>query len=184
MDMNIDKSQVQSNSGHLPDSRWYLAYTKPRAEQIARLNLAQQNFDTYLPMYKKNKATDQGFIDIFEPMFPRYIFFRPSHEGQSLSTVSYTKGISNVVRFGFEPAYLQDDAIESIRQIETHRNQISLKELNSLKSGQAVLLKNSALNGLEGVIQDVSSKRVMVLLEILGRPNLVAVAHHQVQPAF
>ncbi len=54
---------------------WYLAYTKPRQEEIARVNLEQQSFEAYLPLYKKFKKTELGPVSVFEPMFPRYIFF-------------------------------------------------------------------------------------------------------------
>jgi len=37
------------------------------------------------------------------------------------------------------------------------------------------------LAGMEGFVQSVSSKRVAVLLEILGRPTLVQLEHHQVE---
>ena len=41
-------------------NNWYLAYTKPRQEEIARVNLDQQGFESYLPLYKKFKKTEQG----------------------------------------------------------------------------------------------------------------------------
>ena len=34
---------------------WYVAYTKPRQERIALENLEQQQFNTYLPLFKKLK---------------------------------------------------------------------------------------------------------------------------------
>ena len=59
-------------------SRWYLAYTKPKQESVAQFNLEQQGFEVYLPLFKKFKKTEQGPVALFEPMFPRYILFRPS----------------------------------------------------------------------------------------------------------
>ncbi len=56
-----------------------------------------------------------------------------------------------------------------------------LQELSNLKAGQTVFLKHTALAGMEGFVQSVSSKRVAVLLEILGRPTLVQLEHHQVE---
>jgi transcriptional antiterminator RfaH len=56
-----------------------------------------------------------------------------------------------------------------------------LQELGNLKAGQTVRLQHSALGGIEGLVQSVSSKRVAVLLEILGRPTVVQVDHHQVE---
>ena len=55
-------------------ARWFLAYTKPRFESVAQVNLQQQGFDVYLPMYKKFKTTETGSVSVFEPMFPRYLF--------------------------------------------------------------------------------------------------------------
>ncbi len=65
---------MSSFKTHHP-SLWYLAYTKPRQEEIARVNLEQQGFESYLPLYKKFKKTETGLVSVFEPMFPRYIFF-------------------------------------------------------------------------------------------------------------
>ena len=160
---------------------WYLAYTKPRQEEIAKINLEQQGFEAYLPLYKKFKKTEQGPIGIFEPMFPRYIFFRPANSGQSISTVRSTKGITTLVRFGFEPAVIAEDLLRRIRQLEEDRNHATLLELSNLKAGQAVRIKHAALGGVEGLIQSVSSKRVAVLLEILGRPAVAQLEHHQVE---
>ena len=165
-----------------PIGHWYLAYTKPRQEDIAQVNLEQQGFESYLPLYKKFRKTSQGPVSIFEPMFPRYIFFRPGKPGQSISTVRNTKGITTLVRFGFEPAVIDEDLLRRIRQLEEERNHATLLELSNLKAGQTVRLKHTALGGVEGLIQSVSSKRVSVLLEILGRPAVVQLEHHQVEP--
>jgi len=164
-----------------PSMRWYLAYTKPRHEQIAQTNLEQQAFEAYLPLYKKFKKTELGPVALFEPMFPRYILFRPSKPEQSISAVRSTKGIANLVRFGFEPALLHDEVVQRIRLLEQDRNHATLQELSNLKAGQTVRLKHTALSGVEGLIQSVSSKRVSVLLGILGRPTVVQLEHHQVE---
>lgn len=163
-----------------PTDRWYLAYTKPRQEKIALSNLELQHFNAYLPLYKKFKPSPQGPVALFEPMFPRYIFFRPGKAEQSISTVRSTKGISTIVRFGFEPAVMPDALVQCIRQLEQDRSQATLQEISNLKAGQTVRLLHTALGNIVGLIQTVSTKRVAVLLEILGRPTVVQVEHHQV----
>jgi transcriptional antiterminator RfaH len=162
-------------------NRWYLAYTKPKQESVALVNLEQQDFEVYLPLFKKFKKTEQGPVALFEPMFPRYILFRPSRPEQSISAVRSTKGVTTIVRFGFEPALLSDDVVQRIRQMEQLRDQATIEELNQLKVGQKVRLKHTALGAIEGLVHNVSSKRVAVLLEILGRPTVVQVDHHQVE---
>lgn len=167
---------------HTPQpQRWFLASTKPRLEKVALYNLEQQGFEAYLPLYKQYKKTADGPVETFEPMFPRYIFFRPTNDKQSISVVRSTKGISHLVRFGFEPASLDDELLQRIRQVEQLRNNASLLEISQLKAGQTVLFKNSVFSGLEGIVQKVSSKRVAVLLNILGQPTLVQVDHHHIE---
>ena len=160
---------------------WYLVYAKPRQEEVARVNLEQQGFETYLPLYKKFKKTEQGPVSVFEPMFPRYLFFKPTSSGQSLSTVRSTRGVTSLVRFGFEPAVVADALMERIRQLEQERSEATLQQTSDIKAGQKVRLKHTALGDVQGLVQSVSSKRVAVLLEILGRPAVVQVEYFQVE---
>jgi transcriptional antiterminator RfaH len=175
---NKDKDSDKQNPWQ---DKWLVAYTKPRLELVALQNLERQNFEAYLPRYKKFKNTEAGPVPIFEPMFPRYILFRPSKAEQSIETVRSTKGISHVVRFGHEPGAVGEDMVAALKEFETSQNQATLQELSNFKAGQKVKLKHVALGALEGLVQSVSSKRVAVLLEILGRPTLVQLDHHQVE---
>jgi transcriptional antiterminator RfaH len=161
--------------------KWLVAYTKPRQELVALQNLERQNFEAYLPRYKKFKNAETGPAPVLEPMFPRYIFFRPSTPAQSIETVRSTKGISHLVRFGFEPGVVSADMVATIQAFEALQNQASLADMSNFKAGQKVKLKHVALCNMGGLVQSVSSKRVAVLLEILGRPTVVQVDHHQVQ---
>jgi transcriptional antiterminator RfaH len=179
MDVSLHSEAVEIE--HQVLSRWYLAYTKPKQESVALVNLEQQGFEVYLPFFKKFKKTEQGPVAQFEPMFPRYILFRPVRVEQSISVVRSTKGVTTLVRFGFEPALLNDELVQRIRQLEQERQQATIEQLNELKVGQAVRLRHTALGPLEGLVHQVSSKRVAILLEILGRPTVVQVAHHQVE---
>jgi transcriptional antiterminator RfaH len=163
--------------------RWLVAYTKPRLEQVALQNLERQHFETYLPLYKKFKNTETGPVPVLEPMFPRYLFFRPSTPQQSIETVRSTKGVSHIVRFGFELGIVSADMVASLREFEVSQNQATLQEMSNFKVGQKVKLKHVALGAFEGLIQSVSKKRVAVLLEIMGRETLVQMEHHQIEAA-
>ena len=52
-----------------------------------------------------------------------------------------------------------------------------------MRPGHAVRFHNPALSGLEGVVKSVSRLRVTVLLEFMGREQLVSVEHHQLKVA-
>ena len=178
-DPNVTEAHLQNPWRN----KWLVAYSKPRQEQVALQNLEHQHFETYLPRYKKFKNTETGPVPVLEPMFPRYIFFRPSTPQQSIESVRSTKGISHIVRFGFEPGIVSADVLASLKEFEALQNQATLQEMSNFKVGQKVKLKHVALGSFEGLIQSVSKKRVAVLLEILGRETVVQMEHHQIEVA-
>jgi transcriptional antiterminator RfaH len=182
--MSVEQLQAEHAAGLLTDrQRWYLAYTKPKQEGIATLNLSNQGFDAYLPLYKAwKKSLDDGAMG-FEPMFPRYVFFRPTSDRQSLSTVRSTRGVQTVVSFGFEPATLKPELLDAIRDFENQRNHTGLEEVSPFQPGIRVRLRDPAFRELEAVVHMVSSKRVAVLIEILGRQKVVSVEHGQLEIA-
>ena len=76
--------------------------SKPRAEQLACQQLANQGFDVYLPMCPRTGQRSYPRLAEAAPMFPRYLFVRPSGQDQSISSIRSTIGIQQLVRFGTE----------------------------------------------------------------------------------
>lgn len=174
--MTVDVSQT-----------WYVAYTKPRQERIALENLERQGFQAYLPMFKMFRkprrgrpAQQDGFL-AYEPMFPRYVFFRPDSPRQSLGTLRSTRGVASVVGFGAGFACVPPELLQSVRAAEQARNQADIGQISPFQPGCRVRLSDPALGGLEGLVQETSSKRVVVLLEILGRQKTLKVDHTQIE---
>jgi transcriptional antiterminator RfaH len=194
----------------MPDlpSAWYVAHTKPRQERTAAEQLLRQDFEVYLPLFKvfrepgRRRAsaaaraaleqdTDAGTqpgahadpaLTSHEPMFPRYLFLRPTRTTQSLSVVRSTVGVSRLVMFGHRPATLADDAVQAIRQAEGLRETAGLADIGPYQPGMAVRLRDPVLGGVQALVQSVSADRVTLLLEILGRPQTVQVEFGRVAP--
>ena len=162
---------------------WYVAYTQPKSEKLAVDNLDRQGFQTYCPQYKAFKKTSAGALCVFEVMFPRYVFFKPTDERLSISAARSTRGVSFVLSFGAKPALLKHAELLTLRKFEEQQNQCDLADISPFKPSARVRLLDKSLNGLEGLVQSVSGKRVWVLLELLGRQNLVSVDHSQLQMA-
>jgi transcriptional antiterminator RfaH len=169
------------------ESSWFLAYTKPRQEMVAQFNLEQQAFETYLPLFKTlRKAApdaDTAAQVIFEPMFARYVFFRPTDLRQSIAVARSTRGVSTIVSFGFEMATIQPETVATIRACEQERNAVDVNAINPFHAGDKVRLRAQGLQSLQGLVHSVSSQRVRLLLEILGQQKLVNVDCRQVELA-
>ena len=142
----------------------------------------QQGFEAYLPMYRIFQKAQRKPLPAFEPMFPRYIFFKPS-AGHSYSAARATRGVAFVLSFGGQPAVLKDDVLDAIQQFEQQRGLADACELSSFRAGAKVKLVGENLFGVEGLVTSVSNKRVNLLVEILGGYRKMSVEHHELKLA-
>jgi transcriptional antiterminator RfaH len=185
MEQCVQYSQSSMPARSVAEAPWYLAYTKPRQEHVAQLNLEQQAFETYLPLFKilsKNTVQPEvQAVEVFEPMFARYIFFRPSSPRQSIATARSTRGLSSIVSFGFEMATVSPDTIAAIRACEQERNNADISAINPFQAGDKVRMRADGMQSIRGLVHSVSAKRVKLLLEILGHKKVVTVDHFQVE---
>lgn len=197
------------DTGDMLSAAWYVAHTKPRQERTAAEQLRRQDFEVYLPLFKvfrepgrrrrasattravSGPATGAGVqpgahadpaLIAHEPMFPRYLFLRPTRATQSLSVVRSTVGVSRLVMFGHQPATLADDAVQAIRRAEGLRETATLADIGPYRPGMAVRLLDPALAGVQALVQAVSADRVTLLLDILGRPQTVQVEFGRIAP--
>lgn len=177
---SVGRGVIDSTS-NAPLPAWFVAYARPRLEAVAVHNLEAQGFAAYLPLYKRLKRADGGARVMFEPMFPRYVFFRSLRAEQSIAPVSATRGVSHVIRFGTQLATIRAEILAAIRHFEAERNAIDEAGLAALRPGSRVRFGDPAFQGLEGLVQSVSSRRVSVLLELMGRPQLVSVESHRLE---
>lgn len=149
-------------------SVWYLAYSKPKLERAAEENLMRQHYSVRLPLVRRVVRRQVAL----EPLFPRYIFFQPSSDQQSLSPVRSTIGVSSIVRFGMEIATLSQERCDRIMEFAQAQQEGGLEALLGIQGitpGQKVLVRSGPFAGLEGLVSAVAKDRVLVLMSLLGK---------------
>jgi len=177
-----------------PSANWYVVYTKPRQEAVAEFNLQRQSFETYLPLFKviKKQAVQPGKKEVdvsaeastvYEPMFPRYLFFKPANQKQSIAAARSSRGVNSLVTFGTELAVVPPDVMQAIQDMEAQRNNADISSISPFQPGRRVRLRNTALDGIEGVVQAVGAERVVLLMQILGQQKTLKVQHGQLELA-
>lgn len=148
---------------------WYVIHTKPRQEQRALDNLAQQGYTCYLPLLASEKLR-RGAIKVeHEPLFARYLFIQldSCHSSKSWTPIRSTLGVSRLVTFGAEPAKVDSLLIEALRA-----DNLNLCEVPQrlFKPGEQVQINDGAFAGLQAIYQMPSGEnRAMVLIEILSK---------------
>ncbi|WP_372628222.1 transcription/translation regulatory transformer protein RfaH [Arsukibacterium sp.] len=148
---------------------WYLLYCKPRQEQRAQQHLANQGFNSFVPLLTVNKLKAGKQVKVTEPMFPRYLFLQISSEQLNLSSIRSTRGISDFVRFGQQLAQVPAGLIASLNLQQLAQQQ---QENNNqpFKAGDPLTVLNGPFSGIEAVYQLAEGdKRSVVLLNLLGQ---------------
>jgi len=157
--------------------RWFAVCCKPRQETIAEENLQRQGFHVYLPRIRIRQRRRKQWIDAIEVLFPRYVFIRIDPTRHSTATVRSTRGAVGLVRFGGQPAVVPDAVMEALKQREDAQSGMHVDDRPLFKAGEIIKLVDGPLSGMEAIFSEQDGeKRVIVLLELLGKANKVAVS--------
>ena len=155
---------------------WYLVYTKSRQERCALNNLEQQGYQCYLPTMPSERLQQGALTVLDQPLFPRYLFIRLGlgDTAKSWAPIRSTRGVSRLVKFGVEPAKVDDDLIELLKAKESAANDEPVRLFNP---GERVRLTGGPFAGIEGVYQLAEGeRRVMVLIELMSKRVAVGVS--------
>ena len=152
---------------------WFVIHTKPQQEERALLNLEQQGYECYLPWLKVNKIKQGKLIEINEVMFSRYLFIKLCKDkwAKSWHPIRSTLGVSALLMFGNQPQKVDNAVIDNIVNMSLTK---TVKKI--FNKGDSIIIKEGALEGIEGIYQIENGKdRAMILIELLGNPISVKI---------
>jgi len=162
---------------------WYVVHTKVRQEQVAVDNLRQQGFAVYLPFIKLFRRIGGRHQILREPLFSRYTFIRQGSTEHSLAPVRSTIGVATLVRFGQRLATISDETLNRVRDFEKRQNDSAVVQLSPFRCGKHIRVVEGPLVGLEGLVSEVRTDRVIVLLRLLGEETKVSLRHDELSMA-
>lgn len=151
---------------------WFVVQTKPAREVAASIEIANQGFEVFFPLFKAFKIKNGQKIEDVSCLFPRYIFVRfddNPETGDQWGPIRNTRGVSNLLSDGRgKPTPLRDHILNAIRAREMT---VELDPVSpaGYELGQKVRICDGPLQGLEGLFTGTPSDRTRVLLEIMGR---------------
>lgn len=151
-----------------PDRAWYLIYSKPKQERQAREQLTRQGYETFLPLMRCKKRRQNRRIEVIEPLFPRYLFIHLSTTHDNWSPIRSTVGVSDMVRFGGEPARVPEPLIAFLHE-QMDENGVRDMRPAPPAVGERVRIDSGTFAGFEGILTARTGRdRVILLLEIAG----------------
>lgn len=160
---------------------WYLVYTKPRQEEVARVQLERQNYTVYLPRARQARRRQGRRVMTIEPLFPRYLFIHLDSQIDNWAPIRSTLGVACLVRFGQLPALIPSSLVRFLKDREGVAGLHEWAEPD-YHEGDRVQVVEGAFQGYTGILMARTSReRVVVLLELLGRPVPTQVAISQIE---
>lgn len=156
--------------------QWYVVYTKPQQEAVAKENLERQSYEVYLPLIAEPRRHRGRWKQCIEPLFPRYLFVRLSLGCDNTGPIRYTTGVSNLVRFADELAVVNDHIVESLRRRADCITGLHLQKTPAFAPGDRIMMDDGPFAGVEAIFQaETGSERVVILLTLLGRKNYIRI---------
>ena len=149
---------------------WYLVFTKPRLERCALQNLENQGYTCYLPTLPTERLRRGAVAIDPAPLFPRYLFIQLGQDAsaKSWTPIHSTRGVSRLVRFGVEPAKVDERLIAALK---AHQQAFEGQPERLFQPGERLRVASGPFTGLEAVYQMTEGdRRVLVLIELLCKP--------------
>ncbi len=160
--VGVDGRFDQEEDSH----RWYVVYTKPWAEDVAKNYLERKNIHIFLPKIREYHYSSRGEEAKIKPLFPNYLFARMAYP-EDYHSVIWTKGVRRVVGNGSGPIPLDDSIVDFLRRQSEEKEFIWPSP--HLRIGDMIRVKNGPLEGLIGIIDGTIDEkgRVDVLMDFL-----------------
>jgi transcriptional antiterminator RfaH len=154
---------------------WYCARTKPKHEHIAAANVRKNlKLKVFNPRLRVQRATLRGPVRSVEPLFPCYIFIYCFIE-EKLNEIQHANGVNSLVRFGQIFPKVDDAIIEDLQKYFIDEEMMTIED--RLSPDDEVIIAHGAFAGMQAKVLRVmpATRRVQILLEVLGGPTSVEV---------
>ena len=150
--------------------RWYVAHTHPHKEHRAVSHLQRQQFETFLPCFKKRRSHARRIDQVLSPLFPRYLFVSLDLEADRWRAVHSTVGVRHLVCHGDLPAAVPTGIIEDLMAQADRRGVVAPATLLLFERGDRVRIVDGAFADQVGQYDRMTAdQRIVLLLDILGR---------------
>jgi transcriptional antiterminator RfaH len=162
---------------------WFVAHTQPNKEQLAQQHLLSQDYEVYLPLYKRLRKHARKVDTVLVPLFPGYIFVALDLLRDQWRQINGTRGVTHLITQDGIPIALPVDVVAALRSQETE-GLVSLSSLSLFDQGQEIQVKEGFFSGYTGVFEKMDDKqRVNLLLTFLGQQQRICVSLYAVEAA-
>ncbi len=154
------------------NERWYCVQTQPRKESTALINLAKQNFRTFMPCLLKTVRHARKTRTVKAPLFPGYLFTPLDMTRDQWRRINGSLGVASLIMEGILPKPVPKGVVESLQDLVDDADLVDLGPRLAIGGPVRVLTGPFAdqLGRLAGLDDH---GRATVFLEIMGAERTV-----------
>jgi len=165
----------------LGPAHWYAIHTRSRHEKLVAQQLAEKEFDAFLPLRLAVHRWKDRFKKVEVPLFGGYLFVQMAGDAHRRVSVLRTPGVVRIVGFGERDAVVPDEQIAALRRVLAADNMLHRHRF--LRVGQRLKILNGALAGLEGILARVKGEnRLVINITPIRQAIAVEVTGYDVAP--
>ncbi|MGF2733393.1 transcription/translation regulatory transformer protein RfaH [Marinobacter sp. DUT-1] len=150
---------------------WYAIQHKPAQGDRAVQHLQNQDIPCFYPKIEVEKIKAGKRTKKLEPLFPGYLFVNLEQTNPVWAKLRSTRGVIRVVGFSNNPAPIEDEVIEHIKN-----SLDKVTEKGGIKAGEPVELDEGPFKGINAIFQAYDGEeRAIVLINFMQKQQMVKV---------
>jgi len=155
---------------------WFVCHTRPRSEKKFAALMAAETIEHYLPLVESVRRYPSGTKRFTKPLFPGYVFAKvPAAQKPRIYQQDL---LARAIPVDDERRFLAQ--IDDVRKIVS--SGVALTVIPLLARGRRVRVVGGALHGLEGLVDDSSNPRgVVIAVDVLRQGLLLRVPAESLQ---
>ena len=164
----------------VPEAQWYAIQTRYRYEKAVTTQLQRKGLQVFLPLFEEVHRWSDRKQTILVPLFSGYTFAHLALSPRQRLELLRTEGVIGPVGFGGQSTPIPGKQIEDLQKLLSHKATCSLHAF--LRVGQRVRVHGGCLDGLEGILEQTGSKRLLISIESIQRSVAVTVEGYELEP--
>ena len=143
---------------------WYVLYVKPKSEKKVAKQLEDLGFNVYCPLITTIKQWSDRKKKVELPLISSCIFIIV--EEKERNDVFHVPGVVRYLFYLGEPAKVRDHEITILR--DYLKGTVEAIEIENIKPGDTYLIPEGPFKGKEGIVNEISTNRLQLVLRSLG----------------
>lgn len=138
----------------MPEFPWYAIRTKSHQEQIVSQGLRARGFEEFFPSYKARRQWTDRVKIVELPIFDGYVFCK--FDSSKLVPILSAPGVVQIVW-----GHISEEEMAGVRRLVA--SNLTASPCPYLKEGMRVRVRNGPMKGVEGVLERVKNRYLLVL---------------------